>query len=48
LEGFLLSQPESRLLEKAQISQRRTEIEKSYNRLRENFALAAGIYQQNL
>lgn len=34
LEGFITSQPESRLLEKAQTAQRRADIEKSYNRLR--------------
>lgn len=38
----------SRLFEGVQISIRRERIEQDYERLRNNFAAAAGIYQQHL
>lgn len=48
LEGFLLGQRTSRLFEKSVVAARRTDIEQRYQRLKENFAIAAGIYHQNL
>jgi hypothetical protein len=40
----LSSQKESRIYEKSMIAAKRANIEENYQRLRENFAIAAGIY----
>lgn len=49
IENFVFSDlRNTRLFESMQTSIKRQKIEEDYNRLRENFAIAAGIYQQNL
>ncbi len=44
----MLGQKQGRLYEKSMVAAKRSDIEERYQRLRENFAIGAGIYQENL